>query len=313
MAEPEASPLTAYNLIYANLVLTALKAGIIFPTQPLQVIMRHQQAILRSETPRTLTAFNAAREIRTQGGYLSFFKGGTAGMGKEVAKNATYKGALINGAPELASKILPNSLDTLSPTTYRISQAVVAGQIAAISDVVFGGIPEAYATFRATSQGAYSNASFFDGLMQERGVLAKVASMYRGFLPALAKGSVAFTTFFGAQYPIKRAACRLFGIEHDMDKPWYVTALTAVGTGAAVAATSSPFDIVKTQAQMPGGDIHTQLWRALQQNYRVHGINGIAAGLPIKAAMITIGWGMSFLAMHSITPEETPSKSSRPS
>lgn len=294
--DEEKKQLTSYDLFKANFNLAGWKVAAILPTQPLHVVMRHQQAMLVSDSPRVLSFFAAFKEIRADKSFASFFKGTGPGVAKELGRNITYKGALIKGAPNLADSLLPDSLyKATSPTQYYLIKAVFAGIIASASDTALGGWMESIATFRSTSHGKYANASFTSEIQQESSTLGKIRRLYRGFIPTAVKGTVAFSTFFVVTDPIQNFSATLFGLSPKDHTPWYVMATSSILCGFSVALTSSPFDIIKTQSQMPGAK-GVNVVKALCNNYKIHGLGSVTAGLPAKTIMITIGWALNFFA-----------------
>jgi hypothetical protein len=303
--EKSEKQLTSYDLIKANLELAVYKVGAILPSQPLHVVMRHQQAALASDNPRSLSMIKAYREICSKRSLPSLlnplssplYKGFLPGLLKEGGKNLMYKGALIKGAPNLAESILPESLRySTSPTQYKLIKAVSAGVIASVSDATLGGVLENYATFRATSQGKYADASLYRELQLANGALSKMGVLYRGFIPTTIKGTAAFSTFFYLTHPIQKMTASLYGLSpKDASSVWYCMATSALFSGMSVAFTSSAFDIIKTQSQMPGSK-EIGVFKALAHNFELHGLKGITAGLPAKIMMITVGWGLNFFA-----------------
>ncbi len=303
----------------ANLELGFWKATMVLPTQPLQVIMRAQQAALASKTnPRALTAFQAFAEIAKQNSgnatvakrswrsiLQPFFKGGAIGAAKEGLKNTTYKAPLITGAPNLADKILAptQAKKKLSPLQYHVLNSFVSGGVAASVDVGLGGALEAWATFLSTAQGKDAKASFVQEVKEAPRLTAKLQLLYRGFIPATVKSSVAFTTFFISAEPIKTGVRQLYGLKEHERMSWGAMLLSAFASGTLVALTSSPADIAKTQSQMPNSK-GRKLIPALKANYKTYGLVGMTAGMPLKCLLIITGWGLNFV----ITQREKPSE-----
>tara|TARA_R110000868_G_scaffold15698_16_gene71666 strand:- start:471 stop:1286 length:816 start_codon:yes stop_codon:yes gene_type:complete len=226
----------------------------------------------------------------------ALYRGVMPAMTKEFLKSVVYKGVLITGAPSLAAAAIPDYVQESIPSyQYHFIKAVIAGSIAGVGDVAFGGAFESWATFSATAQGANSKASFFNQVSEGKTVLDKVGKLYQGAVPSMVKGTVAFSTFFYTATPIKSAVAGYFNNEPGAKTPWYGTLLAAVLSGGAVALTSSPFDIAKTQAQMPNAS-KKSLGQALKSNFQSYGWRGLTAGLPLKTCMVAAGWSIAFFA-----------------
>jgi hypothetical protein len=297
MSKEKHEKLSSWDLIQANLQLAAAKVAAVLPTQPLHVVMRQQQAALGSpNNPRVLSARAAYKEIRVGQPFTALYKGTTPALVKGGIKNLTYKGALIKGAPNLADKFLPDYIhNNTSPSLHHFIKAFTAGGIAAFGDTSLAGVLETYATYLSTSHGEHAKASFLSEVQKESNVFYKVRRAYRGFTPTVVKESIAFTTFFALTDPIQRMTARLFGLSQKDKTPWYAMATSSMLCGLSVAVTSSPFDIIKTHSQMPGAK-GTDVLTGLYNNFKTHGIGAATTGLPAKALMITIGWGLTFLA-----------------
>ena len=292
--EKQEKKLISYDLIMANLLLAGTKMAAILPTQPIHVVIRQQQAALASkDNPRVLSALKAYREIRSGQPFTSLFKGTAPGIVQSGLKNLIYKGALIKGAPDLADRLLPCYLH--NNTRYHYIKSFSAGCIAAFSDTVFSGAFESYATYLSTSHGEHANASFLGELQKESNAFGKVRRAYQGFIPTTVKSTVASTTFFATTAYVQTITNTMYGLSPTEKMPWYATATSSVLSGLGVALTSSPFDIIKTHSQMPGATGGTVLG-GLANNFKIHGLAGVTAGLPAKVLMITIGWGLTFFA-----------------
>lgn len=288
--------LTAYDLVKTNVELAGLKAGAIYPTQPIQVIMRHQQKRLRTDKPSFLSMREAYHELAKKGSKFTFFKGAGLGVSKEVFKNIVYKGALIKGAPHLTDRILKNTLSEYSfPTTYHVIQSIIAGHIAGIGDAVFGCPLEFCATYAATSQHHSAQYTVLEKIKGDG-----LSCLYQGFKPMLIKGIVSFSTLFLCTEPLEAWSRSLFSIEPSLSTPWYCTATSALGAGFFAALTSSGFDIVKTQAQMPDA-LQEGVIHALKNNVKIHGYKGVTTGLWAKLFMSTLGMGITFFATQRDT------------
>lgn len=304
----------SYDLIKANLELAVAKVGIIPPTAPIHVVMRYQQAMLVSGNHRSLSLINAYREIRSGQPISALFRGIWPAIIREGAVNLLYKGALIKGAPSLIDALLPDPIcKNVTPTQYHLIRSFGAGLFASVCDALFGGPLDMYATYRSTSQGHYAAASIMNELKKEASILSKIKRLYRGFEPTTVKGTVSFTTFYASAETIRNTTIRFFGLSPKDAQPWYCMAISALLCGFSVALTSSAFDIVKTQAQMPGGKEEPVL-KALQRNYKAHGIAGLTAGLPAKMLLISLGWGVNFFVAQCSTErkEDEPRESLRP-
>jgi hypothetical protein len=291
------SHITMLELLEANFKLAAAKALMVLPTQPAQVVIRKQQGDLASITnPQFSSAVKAAKLIyQSENSVAPFFRGAGTGFTKELAKNGIYKGAFITGAPDLADKLLPQSLSAItSPSQYHVVKSIFAGIIAASGDTIFGGFLESWATFRATSQGQYAKASYWGEVASEQSIYDKLKRMYRGGGATTVKGTIAFSTYFAATTPIKNAVIQMYGVQNAYQLPWHGSILAAILSGGTVALVSSPFDIIKTQYQMPNPS-HKSVMQALASNYQTFGIRGITAGLPLKFVMITMGWAITNL------------------
>lgn len=291
------SQLTFTDYMKANFMLALGKLMLVIPTQPLHVVMRRQQGALASnENPRVLSFNQAYKEIRFGQPMSALFKGMMPGTAKEFSKNLVYKGALITGAPTLAESVLPQSLKSYtSATQYHLVKCVLAGCIASVSDAVLGGPLERLATFRSTAQGKDANASYSKEFAQNRLLQDKIRFVYKGFVPTVIKGGLAFSTMFTLSQPIKQWTAKIYGLSPKSPAPWYSLGTSAILGGLAVALVSSPFDIIKTQAQMPASK-GKSAYNALLDNYKLHGLRGVTAGLPAKTAMITMGWSLNFFA-----------------
>lgn len=312
---------TILPLLKANAMLGITKSMLVYPTQPLQTLIRTIQATLASQTsPQFLTIREAVKLIYNSDpakpSMKHFFKGAQAGAAKELLKNCVYKGALITGAPTLADRVLEAGgvqSALFSPWQYHFMQSGLAGPIASFGDVVLGGGLESWATFRATSHGAAANASFWREVGAAGGLRDKIARAYRGGWATGFKGTVAFTTFFAAGAPIRDQVVKLYGLPDAKSLPWHGHLTNAFLVGGLVALTSSPLDIVKTQAQMPNPS-KLSIPQALMSNYAKYGMKGVTAGVWLKFAMITLGWGLTSLVIqpgHKKTATEaTPASSS---
>ena len=278
----------------------AAKAAAVIPTQPLHVIQKMQQA-------KFMTAPQAFAEIRKSNNFSAFFKGTTAGAGKEFIKCVGYKAWLLNGAPGYAKMMLPASL---SPQEHPLLHASVAGTFAGVSDLLLGGPLDNVSTFQSTSQGAHAKAKFFEKAAAPESFLKQgsgiVKRLYRGALPAGLKSSVAFTTSFYTKKPIKNWVKDMYHIPGNTEMPWYATFTSAVMSGGAVAVTCSALDIAKTQAQMPNPN-HLPFMMALKNNFKQHGVRAVTAGIPIKFLMVAMGWGINYV-MIPADPEEKSAK-----
>jgi hypothetical protein len=272
------------------------------PTQPFHVVMRNQQAAL-AKNSEFVSGLKMTRQIAKSGGKNGiaiepFFRGVGPGAAKEFFKCVAYKGVFIMGAPGLADRLLSQTSlpEHVSANQYHIVRSVMAGVIAGSADTVFGGPLEAWATHSATAQGTHAKANYFNEVRSAKWV-DKVKSAYRGAGPATVKGGVAFTTYFLTGPPIKAQIKKIFGIENMHDASWSVKLLSAVCSGGAVAFTSAPFDIAKTQAQMPNAN-KTSTLNSLQRNFRLFGMKGLTAGLPLKVGMVVMGWAINDIAIQ---------------
>ncbi len=295
---------TCESMLSNNGPLALAKAGLIPPTQPLQVVMRTQQAALRGNN-NLLSMMATMRYLYQQEGLRAFFKGVTPATAKEGGKYLLYKGPLLSKAPQLVESALPKEFETLPLALQGPIKAVLAGAFSAGCDTLLGGGLEAYATYRSTSQGSLAQASFSAELAAIRGLHRKVARIYQGAVPATAKGTLAFATFFGAAGPIKKAVKRAYNITEEGPPPVYVTGTAAIATGSLVASTASPLDIVKTLKQMPNGS-NKGLRELLVENVSKHGIKGLTAGLGTKALLITFGWSVNFFVLNHFGLKKPP-------
>lgn len=300
------SSLTVFDLLRANALLAFYKAIAVIPTQPLQVLIRAQQAGLASKTnPVVLNIFAAAKQIanhesngRYVGSFFSrakpFFNGGAVGVGKELLKNGLYKGALIQGAPSIVDKMLYSTGFPVycSPLTYHLTQSVLAGLFAGAMDTLIGGGLESWATFRSTSLGKNSDAKFWSEVGAKQSVLAKIGRIYKGAAASTGKGSVAFATNFICRDPINQWVVSAYKLQDPKALPWHGNVLSATLTGGLVALTSSPLDIIKTLAQKPNPN-NDPMFTVLKGIIAKQGIKGITAGVPLKFLMVTIGWGIT--------------------
>jgi hypothetical protein len=312
--EGSASGLTWQDYLKANAILSVSKTAMVFATQPLQVIMRMQQGSLANKTnPQYLSALNAVKKI-VKGNHAPasvtsvsslFVKGAGVGALKELLKNGIYKGALITGAPGLADKALAplNLADITSPAQYQIIRSLAAGTIAGCADVVLGGPLEAWATYLSTSQGEHAKANYWQEVQAQKTYSAKVQRIYIGAAATAVKGSIAAATLFITKAPINAWVVQAYDVQDPKKMPWLPTLTSALLSGGAVALTSSPFDIIKTQSQMPNPSQKSVL-AGLASNFTTYGIRGVTAGLPLKFVMITMGWALTDLAtqIHKTLP-----------
>lgn len=326
----------------SNKRLAILKVIYVPFSQILHVMMRRQQAMLRSEeNPRALSAWQAFQEIRAQPpgkgaeafkypafvkqilevllnrsmpdyyvypssvkGVLDvlarqplapFLRGTIPGSVKEFVKNGSYKAPLILGAPVLAERIVPTELaDYTHPYIYHSAIALTGGAIAGIADAVIGGPIDGYATFRATSQGKYADASFYQELVASGSIQGATERLYKGFMATVGKGFVAYTTYFLVKEPVKTSFAKYYD-----SKSWQYNFLTAFSVGLAVALTSSSLDIIKTGQQMPGATKDT-IYNTFKKNIKTHGVSGATAGVPLKTIIATGGWGITFFATQKV-------------
>ena len=126
-----------------GLVLGACKALLVPATQPLQVIMRHQQAQLANGM--SLKAPTALKEI-TQSSARSFgvpsalFRGSLSAMTKEAIKNGTYKAVAFKGAPKLVKHYFPSQQNPIhSPLGQHLFISMLASGVASSADTLIGG------------------------------------------------------------------------------------------------------------------------------------------------------------------------------
>ena len=256
--------------------------------------MRMQQAALASKTnPRILTSRQAIVEI-SKTGSSAFFRGTTSAATKEFIKNVWYKGILITQAPNYAHSALSSvGLPAMLTTNqYHFIQSVTAGIFAGTSDFLLGGAFEARATFRATSQGENANARFWTGT--EKNIISMIKRCYQGAMPSIIKNSLAFSTSFYISGPIEKSIRNLYGLDDKQKMCWHAKFLACILTGFGVAITSSPFDILKTQSQMPNPN-NKKLFEAMRDNYHKYGLHSLTAGLHLKFLMVITGWGMNEL------------------
>ena len=301
-----------YSNIMMSLELGLLKGASAIPTQPLQVIMRRQQARMGSAmNPALLNASQACKELwnlkdsagKPAGKVETFFKGWRPGAVKEFGKSAIYKGYLIVGAPVIVKNALGDKLDgVFTPGQYHLTVCVMAGVLAGVGDTVCGGIPEALGTFRSTSHGELANAKFLEG-MEVKSPLKAIAQLYRGFIPASLKGAFAFSTFYYTAAPIKARVNQYFGVDAHHPEPWTAKLTSAVISGFTVALISAPLDNVKTQKQMPGAT-KKSVMETLADNVKKHGPRSLVIGLPIKTLMVAMGWGIA----HFVTQRDRGDK-----
>lgn len=302
----DSGKLTGLDLIKANLNLGIAKAVLVVPTQWMQVIMRVMQGALLDKTnPELLSMRGAVRRIltkenpKTRLDYIRpFFRGTMAGASKEFIKCSAYKGALILGAPSVVEDHLLTPLgisEHVSVSQYYILKALNAGVFAAAADVVIGGALESAATHRATSHGGDAKKTFYKEVIGEASFMSGVKRAYRGAGATMVKGTIAFDTYFLTEEPIKSWVMKKFDVKNPKKMPWDAAITNALLGGMAIAVTSAPFDIVKTQAQMPNPS-KLSVIDGLRANFARYGIRGVTAGLIPKSIMITLGWGVTKLA-----------------
>ena len=283
--------------------LALVKAGMVFATQPLQVILRDQQkAVKNNESPKGM--MGTSNKLFSQGGVGSFFRGSLPAATKEFIKYQTYKTPLLKGAPAIIDNALPTSFYHFPYYSWQPIKVIMAGAFAGISDTVLGGGLEAYATYRATSQGELSKASFKQELVSIPTTLGKLQRIYKGAVPATVKSTVAFSLFFGVSAPLNQQVNNYFPVEEG-HSPVFVQALAAIGTGVIVAAASSPFDIAKTLAQMPAAKTEG-LPKVMFDIYQHKGIRGFGAGLGTKAFMVGLGWSANSFFVQDLSKQQKP-------
>lgn len=294
------APLTATQIIEryfsANVELAFYKAAIVPVTQPLQAILRCQQAALRTHK-QVFSVQQAAVSIKQGGGISAFYKGTIPASLKEAAKNGAYKGIVLTETPGLVGRFIEEK-------THPNLHALACGGIAAGAEVAFGGPLESLATFRVTSQGKDRDAKFLPGFDLKQKTFAQnlktvMASLYRGSAANYFKTCVASTTFFAVKKPIARSVDRAYDLSEGQPRPLTAKFLAAALTGAAVAATSTPFDVIKTWQQMPN-PAGEGLWRMLAVNYAANGVRGVSAGLSIKILQVIFGWSINTAVVDSI-------------
>lgn len=308
------SQATILEKLQTNLKLALTKGLMVFPTQPIQVIIRAQQKDLHSQNPQFISGFNAARDIyRYEKSFYPLFKGAKEGALKEFGKNLIYKAALITGAPGIADYFFASTLSPLTtPSQYHIARSLLAGTIAGIADTAFGGVFEGWATFRATSQGVHAKASFWSEVAAEKTYYDKFKRMYKGGLAATLKGSVAFSTYFGLNGQIKNAVIAYYNVKKFDDLPWHGNLSAAVLSGSSVAITSAPFDLAKTLYQMPNSS-NQPIHKIFFDNYQKYGLKSLTPGIWWKIFMVVAGWGVNDLvtqplchSKHKNDKDETP-------
>lgn len=293
----DSKSMTLGEALTSNVKLALGKFLLVFPTQPMQVVMRHQQAALaETENSRVLSARQAATEIyKKNGSYAALMKGFGPAGGKEAFKSITYKGTCIAGAPKLSNKILSSFSAPLSPLQHHTIESIMAGSIAASADVVFGGGFEAWAVHSATAHGKNSK-SFLEEVKSAGSLSKQLNRVYLGGCISFVKGQVAYTTYFISDKPIKNAVMQWYDVNETSKLPWDGKCVAALLSGASVASFSSIFDIVKTNKQKLNPTKETSK-EALYNIYNKFGLKGATAGLPLKFLMITLGWGMTNFAL----------------
>ena len=275
-----------------SLVLGVSKALLVPTTQPMQVVMRHQQGQLSNGL--TLSAKRALQDLyrgspKTLGIPTGLFRGWVSAMTKEAIKNGSYKGIAFKGAPTLVKTYVTPPC-VCSNVTQHCMISGLAAMVAATADTFIGGPFERYATHRATSQGHYNNAKFLSELNTRASPLQKVRFIYKGSSATFIKTAIACTALFGGSVPIQQYTYQAFGLKTGDDVPLEASCMAAVSTGGLVAIVSSPFDIAKTILQRPSADEHLRTLDILRQNITRFGIRGMTAGLPIKFFLTLIGW-----------------------
>jgi hypothetical protein len=276
--------------------------------------MRVQQASLADKNnPQYLNALQAAKKIiRGDGSPASsvvkashFYRGLIMGMYKEFFKCAFYKGVLIVGAPGLAGKGLSyTSLASIvSPAQYSIVQAVFAGAIAGFGDAFIGGPLESGATFLAAAQGEHSKRNYRDEFKAEKTVWSKIARNWRGLGATSLKGTIAFSTMFLTKQPINQWVGQVYDLPDTKHKPWQADLTVAVLSGCTVALTSTPFDIIKTQSQMPNPS-NKSIVGGIVSNVSTYGLRGVTAGMPLKFVMVTLGWALTSFITDKVKAEK---------
>jgi hypothetical protein len=299
------------SLLQTSMRLAFCKAMLVPATQPIQVIMRMQQAEIKNrnimsivDTVKFLRSKQNGRSVL--GIPTAFFRGTTPAITKEAWKSLLYKGFLFKGSPKLAAKYFPYSLRHHNPVVQHLCIASLAAIIASASDTAIGGPLERLATYRATSQGHHKNANFIQELKKHAKATDKFKFIYQGSGASLLKTGVACFTLFAASGPIQQFINKKHRLQPGDNIPHSAAALTALLTGGAVAVASSPLDIAKTMAQAPDSKHTGSASSVIRNNFKAIGLKAITTGLPSKMLLTILGWGIvSLITQQSKTaPEE---------
>ncbi len=133
------------TLLHTSFWLAFWKSLIVPATQPLQVIMRMQQAAVKNRNVMPIVATANMLRSKQNGNRIfgvptAFFRGTLPAVSKEAIKNFTYKAILFKGAPKLAAAYCPHSeLHNSNNIIQHLSITTSAALIATISDTAIGG------------------------------------------------------------------------------------------------------------------------------------------------------------------------------
>jgi hypothetical protein len=277
---------------------------ILFSSQPFHVIMRLQQGALALEPPRVLSVPAAYQEIMSGQSWPVLFRGLSGAIVKELLKNL-WKAYFISNAPLLAEDLLSEEFRAqLSPGQHYFLRSALAAVIASIPEATVGNTLDAYATFRATSQGKHINANYIQFLKSAPTAWERVMLANRGMTASFFKANATFFTFFTTAQPIKMAVEKRFDVQPGTKAPWMAALISAVLSGGITALATSFLDIIRTHIHMAGATPGKSTVEALRSNWALHGMKGITPGVPIKIAQNVAIWTARHLITQQVTAQE---------
>ena len=197
------------SLLKTSALLASAKAMLVPATQPLQVIMRHQQASLSQgqyvPAKQAFKQVNSAASRALLGLSSSLFRGFIPAMTKEAIKNGTYKAPLFKGAPKLIANNPPhNAFTTLPASAQHAMIAFTAASVAAGADTLFGGPFERFATYRATSQAEHQQANFLTELKSQGNWRQQMQFLFKGSAATFIKTGISCFALFAFAGPIQQ-------------------------------------------------------------------------------------------------------------
>ncbi len=278
----------------------AFKLGIIFTTQPIQVVMRVQQNSLKEG--RVFSIVKGFTHVVSQGqtplSQLGRLWSGTLpALGKEGFKYSTYKTPILSKTPDFFASTFSNSwTQSLSNETQHLTNSVGAAASASAVDTCLGGAFDRIAAFYALKQGDQANASFLKEMKSHGSLWNQFLFLNKGFIPTFTKTFLNLSVMYSVRGPLDQLLYQQHQLKPGDAIPTNVDLMGALGTGSLAALISAPFDAIKAMAQAPGSK-DTPLLRTLHSNIKHHGIVGSFAGLPLKVVLAAIGWSATTLVL----------------